>query len=77
MRGLGFDGLCGEGSEGREGQRGTLLGGSNDCLQSADGLRLPGVRLGLIGLAEADAAVVGQISRMAVRRKALRAPSVG
>ena len=33
VRGLGFDGLCGEGSEGREGERGTLLGGSNDRLQ--------------------------------------------
>ena len=58
-----FGGLCGEGSPGDRGlgDGGDAAGTANDGLESLYGLRLPGMRLGLVGLAEADPSVVGKI----------------
>jgi hypothetical protein len=61
--GLFFDGLrgkCGPGDS-RLGDGGYAAGTANDGLESLYGLWLPGMRLGLVCLAEADPSVVGKI----------------
>ena len=58
-----LDGLSGEGSpgDGGLGRRQPHRAQFPHNLQSLDGLRLPGVRLGMVVLAEADPAIVGKV----------------
>ena len=64
MRGRGVDGLRGEVGERRERHRGALLRGPDHGLQRAHNLRLPAVRFGFVGLAEAHEPVVRQVAHL-------------
>ena len=64
VRGRGIDGLRGEAGKGSESQGGSLLGGTDNGLQRAHDLRLPAVRLGLVGLAETHETIVGKIAHL-------------